>query len=195
MKRRIISGCIILAVCAILVVGCIWKGNREALKPLEVRNSGEAIQWKYSDETEWNDLVELEELAGAAGRNGTDGSEGETGSNGVDGTDVRTIEVRKTDDFIEWTSDGEDWQKLVALSDIKGPSGQNGKNGTNGSNGKTPEFQVAGNTLQWRYQGKDDEDFWNIPQEDPRILENGFKFKVSPSDIYTKGVYTCDLIS
>ncbi len=49
--------------------------------------------------------------------------------------------------------------------------------------------------LQWRYQGKDDEDFWNIPQEDPRILENGFKFKVSPSDIYTKGVYTCDLIS
>ncbi|WP_294785382.1 phage tail protein [uncultured Eubacterium sp.] len=49
--------------------------------------------------------------------------------------------------------------------------------------------------LQWRYQGKDDEDFWDIPQEDPRILENGFKFKVSPSDIYTKGVYTCDLIS
>ena len=49
--------------------------------------------------------------------------------------------------------------------------------------------------LQWRYQGKDDEDFWDIPQEDQRILENGFKFKVSPSDIYTKGVYTCDLIS
>ncbi len=49
--------------------------------------------------------------------------------------------------------------------------------------------------LQWRNQGKDDEDFWDIPQEDPRILENGFKFKVSPSDIYTKGVYTCDLIS
>nr|DAM60990.1 MAG TPA: tail protein [Herelleviridae sp.] len=49
--------------------------------------------------------------------------------------------------------------------------------------------------LQWLYQGKDDDEFWEIPQEDFRISENGFKFKVSPSDIYTKGVYTCDLIN
>lgn len=49
--------------------------------------------------------------------------------------------------------------------------------------------------LQWLYQGKDDDEFWEIPQEDFRISENGFKFKVNPSDIYTKGVYTCDLIN
>ena len=49
--------------------------------------------------------------------------------------------------------------------------------------------------LQWKYQGKDDDEFWEIPQEDFRISENGFKFKVNPSDIYTKGVYTCDLIN
>ena len=49
--------------------------------------------------------------------------------------------------------------------------------------------------LQWKYQGKDDDEFWEIPKEDFRISENGFKFKVNPSDIYTKGVYTCDLIN
>lgn len=49
--------------------------------------------------------------------------------------------------------------------------------------------------LQWKYQGKDDDEFWEIPQEDFRISENGFKFKIKPSDIYTKGVYTCDLIN
>ena len=49
--------------------------------------------------------------------------------------------------------------------------------------------------LQWKYQGKDDDEFWEIPQEDFRISENGFKFKVNPSDIYTKGVYTCDLVN
>ena len=49
--------------------------------------------------------------------------------------------------------------------------------------------------LQWKYQGKDDDEFWEIPQEDFRISENGFKFKVNPSNIYTKGVYTCDLIN
>ena len=49
--------------------------------------------------------------------------------------------------------------------------------------------------LQWKYQGKDDDEFWEIPQEDFRISENGFKFKINTSDIYTKGVYTCDLIN
>ena len=32
---------------------------------LEVRNNGTAIQWKYNDETDWNDLVTLAELRGA----------------------------------------------------------------------------------------------------------------------------------
>lgn len=47
--------------------------------------------------------------------------------------------------------------------------------------------------LQWKYQGKDDDEYLVIPPEDERVLENGFKFKVSPQDIDTKGIYTCDL--
>lgn len=39
----------------------------------EVRNNGTAIQWKYSGETDWHDLVALDELRGAAGEAGKDG--------------------------------------------------------------------------------------------------------------------------
>lgn len=48
--------------------------------------------------------------------------------------------------------------------------------------------------LQWKYQTKDSDEYLMVPPEDERILEGGFKFKVSPNDIYTKGIYTCDLI-
>lgn len=48
--------------------------------------------------------------------------------------------------------------------------------------------------LQWRYQLNDSDDFLTLAPEDQRIAEGGFKFKISPDDIDTKGVYTCDLI-
>ena len=52
--------------------------------------------------------------------------------------------------YIQWRYKGGEWQNLVALADILGPSGQNG---TNGEDGRTPEFRVNGNQLQWRYAG------------------------------------------
>ena len=53
--------------------------------------------------------------------------------------------------YIQWRYKGGEWQNLVALADISGPSGQNG---TNGEDGRTPEFRVNGNQLQWRYEGE-----------------------------------------
>lgn len=153
---------------------------------LEVRNNGTAIQWKYNDETDWNDLVALTELRGVTGENGKDGVDGKNGSNGKDGTngkngtngkdgvdgkngidgkngtngkngingkdgvDGKTVEVQKSDLYIQWRYEGENWQNLVALIDITGPAGQNG---SDGENGKTPEFRVNENILQWRYVG------------------------------------------
>ena len=181
--KKLLTGSL-LALCAALLVLCIvlaigWgkaaKTNAAALP--EVRNNGTAIQWKYSDETDWRDLVALAELRGAAGENGKDGTDGKDGSNGADGkngingtngkdgingvdgkdgingTDginAKNIEVQRAESYIQWCYEGDEWQNLVAISDITGPAGQNGKDG---ANGKTPEFRVNENTLQWRYTG------------------------------------------
>ena len=48
--------------------------------------------------------------------------------------------------------------------------------------------------LQWRYRLNDSDDYLTLAPEDQRITEGGFKFKISPDDIDTKGVYACDLI-
>ena len=75
-------------------------------------------------------------------------ADGKNGVDGKDGTDGKNIEVQRTTEYIQWRYEGENWQNLVAISDIKGPTGQNGKDG---ANGKTPEFRVNENNLQWRY--------------------------------------------
>lgn len=166
--------CVVLAAfCAVLAVG--WsRAVKTAADLPAVRNNGAAIQWKYTGNDEWHDLVALDELRGAAGENGTDGSDGQDGVNGKDGADGRDgingkdgingadgvdgkngadgkkIEVQRADSYIQWRYDGGEWQNLVAIADIAGPSGQNG---ADGANGKTPEFRVNENTLQWRYSG------------------------------------------
>ena len=179
--------CVLLAVCTMLSAGCAGKTKDakivSAADMFDVRNNGTAIQWKYSEETEWHDLVYLDELKGIAGENGVDGADGKNGSagkngadgkNGIDGVngtdgadgkdgesgaDGRSVEIKKTDSHIQWRYEGGEWQNLVALSDITGPSGQNGNDGINGidgtrgDDGKTPEFRVNGNILQWRYKG------------------------------------------
>lgn len=70
-------------------------GKTNAALP-EVRNSGTAVQWKYSDEADWRDLVALTELRGAAGENGKDGINGTDGKNGVDGKTVLTAKTALT---------------------------------------------------------------------------------------------------
>ena len=175
MKKRIY--CITMALCIILCIvfaaGCSKAANSSAALP-EVRNNGTAIQWKYSDETDWRDLVLLTELTGAAGENGKDGANGTNGKDGINGTDGKNgidgidgkngkdgtngkdgingknIEVKRTTEYIQWRYEGGEWQNLVSISDITGPAGQNG---ADGANGKTPEFRVNENTLQWRYAG------------------------------------------
>ena len=170
----------LLVLCSVLAIG--WskaaKTNDTALP--EVRNNGTAIQWKYSNETDWHDLVALSELQGAAGENGKDGANGENGvdgkngmnglngsdgkdgingapgkdgsdgKDGKDGIDGKSIEVQRAETHIQWRYEGDEWQNLVAIADITGPAGQNGKDG---ANGKTPEFRVSENTLQWHYVG------------------------------------------
>ena len=136
MKKRLLGiTCMLMMLGLIFSAGCGKQPASPAADRLEVRNSGTAIQWKYSNETDWHDLVVLDELRGAAGENGKDG---------------RSVEIKKTDSHIQWRYEYGSWQNLVAIADITGPAGQNGKDG---ANGKTPEFRVSENTLQWRYVG------------------------------------------
>lgn len=151
----------LLVLCSVLAIGWSKAAKTDAALP-EVRNNGTAIQWKYSNETDWHDLVALDELRGAAGengkngidgkdgKNGADGKSGINGINGKDGINGKSIEVQRATEYIQWRYEGDEWQNLVAIADITGPTGQKG---ADGANGKTPEFRVSENTLQWRYTG------------------------------------------
>ena len=154
MKKRVLNVLLALCMvlCLVLFAGCAQQQLSTAERT-EVRNSGTAIQWKYSDESDWHDLVTIAELTGAAGENGADGIDGKdgvngndgiNGTNGVNGKDGKNIEIQKDDLYIRWRYAGGEWQNLVALADISGPAGQNGK---------TPEFRVNEAMLQWRYVG------------------------------------------
>ena len=111
--------------CMLMVLGLIFSAEcgKQPTSPasdrLEARNNGTAIQWKYSDETDWHDLVALDELRGAAGENGKDGKDGADGKNGKDG-----INGTNSKDGINGF-DGKD-----------GADGKNGKDGIDGINGK-----------------------------------------------------------
>ena len=110
----------LLVLCSVLAAGWSKAAKADAALP-EVRNNGTAIQWKYSDETDWRDLVALTELRGAAGENGKDGADGKNGINGTNGKDG-----------------------------INGVDGKYGINGTDGINAKNIEVQRAESYIQWR---------------------------------------------
>ena len=108
MRKRVLNVLLALCMvlCLVLFAGCAQQQLSTAERT-EVRNSGTAIQWKYSDESDWHDLVTIAELTGAAGENGADGIDGKDGVNGNDG-----------------------------INGTNGVNGKDGKNGTNGVNGK-----------------------------------------------------------
>ena len=154
--KKLLTGTL-LALCAALLVLCIvlaagWSKAAKTDTALpEVRNNGTAIQWKYSDETDWRDLVALSELRGAAGENGKDGAngkDGKDGANGENGTDGKNgINGTNGKDGINGI-DGKD-----------GADGKNGKDGIDGADGKDGidakniEVQRAESYIQWRYEG------------------------------------------
>ena len=130
-----------------LAAGWSKAAKTDAALP-EVRNNGTAIQWRYSDETDWRDLVALSELRGAAGEAGKDGADGKDGANGENGTDGKN--------GINGTN-GKD-----GINGIDGKDGANGKNGKDGIDGadgkdginaKNIEVQRAESYIQWRYEG------------------------------------------
>ena len=134
----------LLVLCSVLAIGWSKAAKTDTALP-EVRNNGTAIQWKYSDEADWHDLVALTELRGAAGEAGKDGADGENGTdgkNGINGTNGK--------DGINGV-DGKDG--VDGKAGANGKDGINGVDGKDGINGKSIEVQRATEYIQWRYEG------------------------------------------
>lgn len=95
----------LLVLCSVLAIGWSKAAKTDAALP-EVRNNGTAIQWKYSDETDWHDLVALDELRGAAGEAGKDGINGSDGRDGKDGVGISAVTVDKDGNITVTFTDG-----------------------------------------------------------------------------------------
>ena len=145
--KKLLTGTL-LALCTALLVLCIvlaagWSKAAKSNAALpEVRNNGTAIQWKYSDETDWRDLVALTELRGAAGENGKNGTDGKDGSNGADGKNG-----------INGTNGKDGINGVDGKDGANGKDGINGVDGKDGINAKNIEVQRATEYIQWRYEG------------------------------------------
>lgn len=92
------------------------KSNAAALP--EVWNNGTAIRWKYSDETDWRDLVALTELRGAAGESGKDGADGKDGTNGINRKDGKDGTNGRDGIGVSSVTVGKDGSITVTLTDV-----------------------------------------------------------------------------
>ena len=89
------------------------------------------IQWCYTGDETWINLISLNDLKGA---DGEDGSDGKDGTNGVDGKDGRDIVLKVIDDTVVWFYKDEEndvtkHAVLFVLSDLKGEKGDTGADG------------------------------------------------------------------
>ncbi len=148
--KKLLTGTL-LALCIVLAAGCSVQPAKSNTALPEVRNNGTAIQWKYSDETDWRDLVALTELTGAAGENGKNGTNGKDGINGVDGKDG--INGTNGKDGADGKAGKDGIAGTNGKDGINGVDGKNGIDGKDGINAKNIEVQRAETHIQWRYEG------------------------------------------
>jgi hypothetical protein len=137
------------------------KDGREV--ELRRNESGTLIQWRYTGDAQWRNLVSIAELAGPAGTNGKsaqfrnngtniqwrltgdalwidlvdlDDITGPRGSDGTDGTDGREVALRLSSGMVQWSYVGSGiWTDLVSVASLAGPPGLPGSDGADGSDG------------------------------------------------------------
>ena len=83
-------------------------------REVQLQSDGTFIQWKYADDTLWNDLVPLSDLRGATGAVGV------TGAVGAAGADGKNIELQVVGSVLQSRPTGGTWTNLVDLSTIGG---------------------------------------------------------------------------
>ena len=107
-----------------------------------LQKSATHIQWKYTDDVSWTDLIAIADLVGATGATGAAGSNGTNGTDGidgVDGTDAAEITSAAFDgNNIKFTKDDATTFSITdAKITLKGEKGDTGLTGATGSTGAT----------------------------------------------------------
>ena len=138
--------------------GEILNAGRVVAREMEIRVFDDTIQWRYKDETSWQDLVSVQSGKDVEMRlhegafqwrhvNGTweDFLSLDELTRGDQGLPGREVLFQVEDGFIQWQYEGDtEWFNLVAIEEFMGPQGEAGRE---------VEFRVDNSTVQWRYVG------------------------------------------
>ena len=88
-------------------------------KEIEIRVTGEYVQWSYQGENLWHDIIDIASIKSALGET-YKGDAGEPGLKGDKGIDGKQVEFRRTDDYIQWHYVGEEtWNNLISVEELK----------------------------------------------------------------------------
>lgn len=123
-------------------------GGGADAREIELRKSATAIQWRYTGDETWNDLVTLAEITGAQGEQGIPGPKGEPGATGAQGIQGIQGPAGPAGPQGEPGPKGEQGVKgeqgIQGLQGHTGPQGEPGIQGEKGEAGAQGEQGPAG---------------------------------------------------
>lgn len=112
-------------------------GGGADAREIELRKSATAIQWRYTGDETWNDLVALAEITGAQGEQGIPGPKGEPGATGAQGIQGIQGPVGPAGPQGEPGPKGEQGEKgEQGIQGLQGPIGPQGEPGIQGEKGE-----------------------------------------------------------
>lgn len=112
-------------------------GGGADAREIELRKSATAIQWRYTGDETWNDLVTLAEITGAQGEQGIPGPKGEPGATGAQGIQGIQGPVGPAGPQGEPGPKGEQGEKgEQGIQGLQGPTGPQGEPGIQGEKGE-----------------------------------------------------------
>lgn len=115
-------------------------GGGTDAREIELRKSATAIQWRYTGDETWNDLVTLAEITGAQGEQGIPGPKGEPGAPGVQGIQGIQGPAGPAGPQGEPGPKGEQGEKgEQGIQGLQGPTGPQGEPGIQGEQGPAGE--------------------------------------------------------
>lgn len=113
-------------------------GGGADAREIELRKSATAIQWRYTGDETWNDLVTLAEITGAQGEQGIPGPKGEPGAPGVQGIQGIQGPAGPAGPQGEPGPKGEQGEKgEQGIQGLQGPTGPQGEPGIQGEKGES----------------------------------------------------------